>query len=354
MGQSRSEISMARSICPSPTDTKQSQEYSPNRTNKIETILPERGRTNTRSPTKFLEGIDYDTVPELLSSPVKRSRSPIKKMFGENGWLGRSTSMKEMPSEQYRKTGLKHWGGKLKGRVEVLVVFPDVLFSAYTEEMTRFKIRPRSPEPCSPPTSRFPISLDPPTQAKLYSEIELMICVTANAYLMMQRREGRMSVESLQRVTEFWRNKGRPQVVEFQFDQATQRDLVLYNLKSFRFYGEKAENPVALNSMMYCWKSLAKEMNVRTFCAPDSVIRKQMHDIYKILEMLGAPLTTFLAFQEIQVKALKKMRDEQERRDLEAKVEYGVERVWVPPVKGEDDESDMLGPFCGIPNPFEN
>ena len=82
-----------------------------------------RGRTITRtpSPVKTLEDIKEDLTPVSPPSPSKRSRSPFKQMFGENGWLGRSTSMNELPDEKYRKTGIKHWGGKLKQRVENLV-----------------------------------------------------------------------------------------------------------------------------------------------------------------------------------------------------------------------------------------
>lgn len=162
--------------------------------------------------------------------------------------------------------------------------------------------------------STFPVSLDPPTQAKLYSEIELMICVTANKFLIQQYEHGRMSPESVSKVTSFWGGKNRPQVIEFQFDQATQRDLILYNLKTFQFYGESAKNPVVLNSTMYNWKTIAKEMSVRTFCNPDSVVKKHMHDTHKVLEMLGAPLVTFLAFQELQVKALATIRETQKKR----------------------------------------
>ena len=45
----------------------------------------------------------------------------MKQFFGERGWLGKSTSMKELPSAEYRKGGIKHWGGKIKERVEHLV-----------------------------------------------------------------------------------------------------------------------------------------------------------------------------------------------------------------------------------------
>lgn len=81
-----------------------------------------RGRTITRtpSPVKFLEDIKEDQASDSPPSPTKRSRSPFKQMFGENGWLGRSTSMNELPNERYRKTGIKNWGGKIKQRVENL------------------------------------------------------------------------------------------------------------------------------------------------------------------------------------------------------------------------------------------
>lgn len=83
-----------------------------------------RGRTITRtpSPVKTLEDINEDQAYNPAPSPTKRSRSPFKQMFGENGWLGRSTSMNELPNEKYRKTGIKHWGGKIKQRVENLVI----------------------------------------------------------------------------------------------------------------------------------------------------------------------------------------------------------------------------------------
>lgn len=82
-----------------------------------------RGRTITRtpSPVKALEDIKEDQASNSPPSPTKRSRSPFKQMFGEKGWLGRSTSMNELPNEKYRKTGIKHWGGKIKQRVENLV-----------------------------------------------------------------------------------------------------------------------------------------------------------------------------------------------------------------------------------------
>jgi hypothetical protein len=118
--------------------------------------------------------------------------------------------------------------------------------------------------------------------------------------------------------------------VEFQFDQATQRDLILYNIRTFKFHGESAINVVILNGSLYNWKAVAKEMSVRTFCTADSVIRKHMHDAHKILEMLGAPLVTFLAFQELQVKTLAMMKEHQ-KKSAEHDALHGVTKEYIPP-----------------------
>lgn len=175
------------------------------------------------------------------------------------------------------------------------------------------------------------VSLDPPYQAKAYSEMELMICVTANKYLTQEAAAGRVSAESIAKVATYWSNKNRPQVIEFQYDQATQRDLILYNLTTLRFHGESAESPLVLNATMHGWKTMAKEMSVRTFCAPDSAVRKHMHDAHKILEMLGVPFVTFLAFQELQLKTLAKINDaakkieEKRREERRKEIEGGAE-----------------------------
>ena len=88
---------------------------------------PTRGRpaSRTPSPVKYLDDVPEDHALDLTPSSAKRAMSPIKKMFGENGWLGRSISMKELPSDQSRKNGLKNLGGKIKQRVEDLVRHPD-------------------------------------------------------------------------------------------------------------------------------------------------------------------------------------------------------------------------------------
>lgn len=163
------------------------------------------------------------------------------------------------------------------------------------------------------PQPNVPISLSPPVQAVLYSELEVMICVSANAFLVQQYKEGRLSEESIKKIKDFWGSKNRPQVVEFQFDQATQRRLISENKKSLRFHAESSTNPVLLSSNLHNWKAIVKEMSVRTFCAPDSVIRKHLHDVYKLLDMLGAPVATLVVFQKLHMRTLSLMGDHIEK-----------------------------------------
>lgn len=162
-----------------------------------------------------------------------------------------------------------------------------------------------------------PITLDLSTQAKLYSELEFMICSSANEFLLQQYYDGRISQGSIKKINSSWGSKNRPRVTEFHFDQTTQRELILVNLRTLRFHGECAINPVLLHSNLRNWKAIAKEMSVRTFCLPDSAIRKHLHDIYKLLEMLNAAMSTLEAFHALHVRVqddiIKRMKMSQPR-----------------------------------------
>lgn len=271
-----------------------------------------------------LDGSDlFDFRPlEVPSKPKNLSR---KKLFGENGWLGKTAEAKECPDKR-KSNMLKGLGKKIRQHVEDIV-------SCFRSARSRLRDFNRSlqavdmvrPHPHTSPfahgshvpklaaKSNVPISLDSFTQAKLYSDMELMICSSANHFLVGQHRVGRVSRESIKKVNNFWGSKNRPQVVEFQFDQATQRQLVLSNIRTLDFHGESATNPILLRSNLQNWKAIVKEMNVRTFCLPDSAVRKHMYDIHKILDMLGAPLSISLAFQELQTQTLSLMREEMKK-----------------------------------------
>ncbi|KAK1142735.1 hypothetical protein N8T08_007367 [Aspergillus melleus] len=266
---------------------------------------------HSKQPRKPVKGPSHSSQSELLcldlaDNPFKAKFASHKKLFGENGWLGNAPESNRQSNEKHMSKTFINLGKKIKHQVEefaedMVKVYP-IPFIHAQRPLRMF------------PTTTVPISLNPPMQAKMYSELEVMICVTANDFLVQQYSSGRVSEESIRKVKSFWGSKNRPQVVEFQFDQATQRQLILSNIRTLQFNGESSTNPILLHSNLRNWKAIVQEMSVRTFCAPDSAIRKHMHDIHKLLEMLGVPTVTFLAFQDLQMKALAMMKKHLEER----------------------------------------
>jgi len=132
--------------------------------------------------------------------------------------------------------------------------------------------------------------------------------LTANAFLMTQFREGRMTADSIKKVTDDWQGKGRLRVIEFMYDQATQRELVVDNQDNFRFSGEGAGDNHRITSMLYNWKQVANTMAIRTFSDADTVIMKLLFDIEQILELLGATEAIMLQLQQIRFQVHESIR----------------------------------------------
>lgn len=161
------------------------------------------------------------------------------------------------------------------------------------------------------------VSLGPPEQARILMEVELMIVHTANSFLMNQFSQGRMAVDSIKKTVDAWKNRGRPTVIEFMYDQATQRDLVAINQHNFRFHGERAGDSARINSMLYTWKMVASQMAIRTFCNADTIILKLLFDIEMIIELLGARDAILLRLQQIRSAANERMRLARQQKDNE-------------------------------------
>jgi hypothetical protein len=159
-----------------------------------------------------------------------------------------------------------------------------------------------------PKLSVLSVSLGPPEQARIYMEVELMLVHTANSFLMNQFSQGRMAMDSIKKTVDTWKARGRPTVIEFMYDQATQRDLVAVNQHNLRFYGETAGDSVRINAMLYNWRQVASLMAIRTFCDADTVILKLLFDIEQILELLGAREPILLRLQQIRASANEMMR----------------------------------------------
>jgi hypothetical protein len=108
-----------------------------------EPVQHARSRDLPRSPKKTLHDVseqdEFIAQPRSSSPPPvppkKRSRSPMKKMFGENGWLGQSADEKPELKVQPKKFVARGTGdvpirkkttmmGKLKNKLEEIVSRP--------------------------------------------------------------------------------------------------------------------------------------------------------------------------------------------------------------------------------------
>lgn len=255
--------------------------------------------TEREGSLRYLDYLSEEVNNDEPSSPNKRPRSPMKKMFGENGWLSRSTSSTEMSAVQPRSSSFK---GRIMRKFENL-----------SEDVSRrlpnpFAAGTAPKDGSAPPVLR--ISLDRLDQVRLYSELELMICVTANNYLNLQNVEGRISEESRTRVMEAWKSKGRPNAVEFRLDQASQRELIGLNFNTVRFYGDPRDTDVRAITMLNQWKAFIADLSPNNFCNPNPVVRCHLADAYRVLDLLGARITILLAFHDLQRQVLQKIGDE--------------------------------------------
>lgn len=123
----------------------------------------------------------------------------------------------------------------------------------------------------------------------------MMITTSANSFLMHQHRNRRVSQNSINKVNA----KNRHPITEFSYPQELQCELIMENRRNLEFEGICACNTVQLDSTLRSWRSLAKDMSSRTFCLPDIAIRKHVDEIYWILDMLNAPISTLREHQRL-------------------------------------------------------
>jgi hypothetical protein len=139
-------------------------------------------------------------------------------------------------------------------------------------------------------------------------ELELSLVTTANAFLMAQFRAARMDMDTVKKAVDDWQAKGRLRVIEFMYDQATQRELVVSNQDTLRFHGETAGDDIRITSMLYNWKQVASAMAIRTFSDPDTVILKLFFDIEPILELLNATQDVMRKLQQLRFQVQESIR----------------------------------------------
>ncbi|KAF7919722.1 uncharacterized protein EAE97_011640 [Botrytis byssoidea] len=301
-------------------------------------------RQMTRSPTKNLVDVAEKEEPDshdqdlLPISPKKRSRSPMKKMFGEHGWLG-SSQNEVRPSVMCSKSTQKMDRPKKPGMMEKIKNKIEGFAEKADMKLDKNRI------------SVLSISINPYEQARYLVELELMIVHTANTFLMIQFSQGRMSIDSIKKTVDTWKNKGRPAVVEFMYDQGTQRDLVTANQYNFRFHGNRSGDDVRISSILYNWKQVASLMSIRTFCNADTVLLKLVFDVEQILELIGGSEQIMFRLQHLRLSINEAIRVAKIERTTSRN---GHEKQWEPQLSSSISHSDPYKGMKLVPEHYAN
>lgn len=128
------------------------------------------------------------------------------------------------------------------------------------------------------------ITLNPDVQSILYAEIENMITQAANEFLMKEYYNGNLSTGSLSKLKRDWEGMNMPGVPQFRFDQFTQYKLIISNRHRLNF----GRTNTHVTAILSNWEKICKHMRIRTFVAPDSVVKKDISDILHLLQLLKA------------------------------------------------------------------
>ena len=344
-----------RSSLPDTNSHRRSRSVSPDKSY----VTPEHSPSRS-SPQKVAD----DHAKALLSKPLPRtpeqqpSKPPSKVMIGDHGWLQRDPSFVRKESQKMKQqSGLRNFANKIKQRAEEKVRRSPEMSRSKLTSLQRTEI---SNKIGSPPSrsrsasntreSNFPISVGFSEQMRILGELELMLTTTANTFLMREKDAGRLAIGTLRKINEYWRNQNRPQVIEFRYDLHTQYLVVEANKHAFRFAGPPAsEQGFAVNVMLNSWRSVARTLGLRTFCLPDSDMRKLFIDSYRILELLGAQFEFSMLLNRLQKRAMDRMAEAGRERAAGKNVEFGVTRQVMNGMdldEGEGDGSNH-GIYCG-------
>ncbi|KAL1835621.1 hypothetical protein VTJ49DRAFT_6331 [Mycothermus thermophilus] len=271
------------------------------------------------------EDLRYTTLAAYLPEGVTHVRKASKTLIGEGGWLENTSKPVASPSPNRSGGFLTSLVKRAKEMIE-------------TNQEHRAS---RKSGKGKQTASHLAISLNPREQSLLYCELEFVIATALNDYLTAQFNAGRLQADRLSKIDEDWQRKGRARVVGFRYDMETQLDLVRAHVHDFKFHthggqvfappaGTSTAGPpttATVLSTIDTAKAIARTLRVRTYCAPDMVIAKQLLDCQGLFNLLGCPdhqqikLAEIMAFFRAAVEKQKILAEhEQKVREQQQKV----------------------------------
>lgn len=119
-------------------------------------------------------------------------------------------------------------------------------------------------------------------------------------------------------------------MVGFRYDLETQLQLVGLHVNDFNFHGRRQGNPVEIGGLIDAMKTNARQMRVRTFCQPDSVVAKQLVDAQSLFNMVNVSYLQQMALTEVAqffkvIMERERERDQRERRVRHVRKTHAVQ-----------------------------
>ncbi|KIX08644.1 uncharacterized protein Z518_03301 [Rhinocladiella mackenziei CBS 650.93] len=147
-------------------------------------------------------------------------------------------------------------------------------------------------------------TLEPAHQARIFADLQVMLNVSANKFLIEEANAARLNPETVVGFAKDWKTKHGDPVVEFLYDVEVQYRLVLANLKTIKFRGRFENNYVAVNASLCTWVAYAQNLTQGILCLSDDVVTKYVYDLPPLLEMLGASEITRAALTDLQLRVM--------------------------------------------------
>jgi hypothetical protein len=116
--------------------------------------------------------------------------------------------------------------------------------------------------------------------------METSLVIQTNDFLKHQDKLGLLDGEAARSLAREWREAGRPPVVEFLYDAATQRRLAL-GLVCADVVGVRG-GVAEVASAMAAWAALVAAFNPRVLCLQDEAVVSLLRALPEVLWMLGA------------------------------------------------------------------
>ncbi|KAK2071484.1 hypothetical protein P8C59_005906 [Phyllachora maydis] len=246
--------------------------------------------------------------PENLYSPLTPyfqttagpvTRKAAKKLVGDNGWLGKTNEGEpgDRDGKKASPTRKGRFFNDLFKKAKDLVEFTNEKANRRSRESGKSdktksaedkqhqqqqqhqhqQQQQQQQQHQQPGPRTLMVSLNPREQSLVYGELEFTLTTALDAFLTREFNAGRVDAGVLGKTAKKWEGLGRPKVLGFRYDLATQLKVVRQHADAFVFHGRPAST-AAVCGQLDMMATDAKQMRLRTFCNPDTVLAKQLLD----------------------------------------------------------------------------